>query len=104
VSSYFKNPDALCELQEAQEELETKVEQRTIALRHLSFRLIRVQDEQSRRMPVNCMTASDNIYPPLDESWRKFLNITLARTQNQLRPAAADAKEAIACESRLCSA
>jgi len=38
------------ELQEAREELETKVEQRTIALRHLSSRLIRVQDEQSRRI------------------------------------------------------
>jgi PAS domain S-box-containing protein len=38
------------ELQKAREELETKVEQRTVALRHLSSRLIHAQDEQSRRI------------------------------------------------------
>jgi len=38
------------ELQEAREELESKVEQRTIAVRHLSSRLMSAQDEQSRRI------------------------------------------------------
>jgi signal transduction histidine kinase len=38
------------ELQEAREELESKVEQRTIAVRHLSARLMSAQDEQSRRI------------------------------------------------------
>src|SRR6266403_2918958 len=38
------------ELQEAGEELETKVEQRTIALRHLSSQLIHVRDEERRRI------------------------------------------------------
>jgi two-component system, NarL family, sensor kinase len=38
------------QLQEAREELETKVEQRTIAVRDLSSRLIHVQDEERRRI------------------------------------------------------
>ena len=38
------------QLQEAREELETKVEQRTIALRSLSSRLIHMQDEEHRRI------------------------------------------------------
>ena len=38
------------ELQKAREELETKVEQRTAAVRHLSSRLMSAQDEQSRRI------------------------------------------------------
>src|SRR5882762_4747727 len=38
------------ELQEARGELETKVEQRTIALRHLSSHLIHVQDDERRRI------------------------------------------------------
>jgi PAS domain S-box-containing protein len=38
------------QLQEARGELEAKVERRTIALRHLSSRLIHAQDEQSRRI------------------------------------------------------
>jgi PAS domain S-box-containing protein len=38
------------ELQEARDELESKVERRTIALSHLSSQLIRAQDEQSRRI------------------------------------------------------
>jgi signal transduction histidine kinase len=38
------------QLQEAREELETKVEQRTIALRHLSSHLMHVQDEERRRI------------------------------------------------------
>jgi PAS domain S-box-containing protein len=38
------------ELQEARDGLESKVERRTIALRHLSSQLIRAQDEQSRRI------------------------------------------------------
>jgi PAS domain S-box-containing protein len=38
------------ELQEAREELESKVERRTIALRHLTSQLMHVQDEQSRRI------------------------------------------------------
>ncbi len=38
------------ELQQAREELETKVEQRTIVLRHLSSRLIHVQDDERRRI------------------------------------------------------
>jgi len=38
------------ELQEAREELESKVERRTIALRHLSSKLIHVQDEERRRI------------------------------------------------------
>lgn len=38
------------ELQEAQQELESKVERRTIALRHLSSKLMHVQDEESRRI------------------------------------------------------
>ena len=38
------------ELQEAREELESKVEQRTIAVRNLSSRLMHAQDEQSRRI------------------------------------------------------
>jgi PAS domain S-box-containing protein len=38
------------ELQEARQELETKVEQRTVALRHLSSRLMSAQEEQSRRI------------------------------------------------------
>jgi PAS domain S-box-containing protein len=38
------------QLQEARDELEAKVERRTIALRHLSSQLIHAQDEQSRRI------------------------------------------------------
>jgi PAS domain S-box-containing protein len=38
------------ELQEARQELESKVERRTVALRLLSSRLMHVQDEQSRRI------------------------------------------------------
>jgi len=38
------------ELQEAHEELETKVEQRTTALRHLSTRMIHAQDMERRRI------------------------------------------------------
>jgi len=38
------------ELQEARQELESKVERRTMALRHLTFKLMHVQDEQSRRI------------------------------------------------------
>jgi len=38
------------ELQEARDELETKVEQRTIAVRDLSSRLIHVQDKERRRI------------------------------------------------------
>src|SRR6266404_3106844 len=38
------------QLQEARQELETKVEQRTIAVRNLSSRLMHAQDEQSRRI------------------------------------------------------
>jgi signal transduction histidine kinase len=38
------------QLQEAREELETKVEQRTTAIRELSSRLIHVQDEERRRI------------------------------------------------------
>jgi len=38
------------ELQEAREELESKIEQRTIALRHLSAQLMHVQDEERRRI------------------------------------------------------
>jgi PAS domain S-box-containing protein len=38
------------QLQEGRGELEAKVERRTIALRHLSSRLIHAQDEQSRRI------------------------------------------------------
>jgi len=38
------------ELQEAQDGLETKIERRTIALRHLSSKLIHVQDEERRRI------------------------------------------------------
>ena len=38
------------ELQEAQGELESKVERRTVALRHLSSKLIHVQDEERRRI------------------------------------------------------
>src|SRR6266404_4618280 len=38
------------ELQQAREELETKVEQRTIVLRRLSSRLMHVQDDERRRI------------------------------------------------------
>jgi len=38
------------ELQKAREELESKIEQRTIALRHLSSQLMHVQDEERRRI------------------------------------------------------
>lgn len=38
------------ELQEARQELESKIERRTIALRHLSTKLMRVQDEERRRI------------------------------------------------------
>ena len=38
------------ELQEAREELESKIDQRTIALRHLSSHLMHVQDEERRRI------------------------------------------------------
>ncbi len=38
------------ELQEAREELESKIDQRTIALRRLSSQLIHVQDEERRRI------------------------------------------------------
>ena len=38
------------ELQEARHELESKIEQRTIALRHLSSRLMHVQDEERRHI------------------------------------------------------
>jgi signal transduction histidine kinase len=38
------------ELQQTREELESKVERRTTALRHLSSQLIHAQDEQSRRI------------------------------------------------------
>jgi PAS domain S-box-containing protein len=38
------------ELQEARHELESKIELRTIALRHLSSKLIHVQDEERRRI------------------------------------------------------
>jgi PAS domain S-box-containing protein len=38
------------ELQEARGELESKVERRTVALRHLSSKLIHVQDEERRRI------------------------------------------------------
>jgi PAS domain S-box-containing protein len=38
------------ELQEARRELETKVERRTIALRHLSSQLMHAQDEERRRI------------------------------------------------------
>jgi PAS domain S-box-containing protein len=38
------------ELQEARGELEVKIERRTIALRHLSSKLIHVQDEERRRI------------------------------------------------------
>jgi len=38
------------QLQEAREELETKVEQRTMAVRNLSARLIHVQDQERRRI------------------------------------------------------
>jgi PAS domain S-box-containing protein len=38
------------QLQEAREELETKVEQRTMAVRNLSSRLIHVQDQERRRI------------------------------------------------------
>ena len=38
------------QLQEAREELETKVEQRTIAVRHLSSRLMHAQDVERRRI------------------------------------------------------
>ena len=38
------------QLQEARDELEAKVERRTIVLRHLSSQLIHAQDEQSRRI------------------------------------------------------
>ncbi len=38
------------ELREARDELESKVERRTTALRHLSSQLIHAQDEQSRRI------------------------------------------------------
>jgi PAS domain S-box-containing protein len=38
------------ELQEAREGLEVKIERRTIALRHLSSKLIHVQDEERRRI------------------------------------------------------
>lgn len=38
------------ELQEARDELESKIERRTIALRHLSSKLIHVQDEERRRI------------------------------------------------------
>lgn len=38
------------ELQEARHELESKIGQRTIALRHLSSKLIHVQDEERRRI------------------------------------------------------
>jgi len=37
------------ELQEAREELESKIEQRTATLRRLSSQLIHVQDEEHRR-------------------------------------------------------
>jgi PAS domain S-box-containing protein len=38
------------ELQEARHELESKIEQRTIAIRHLSSRLMHVQDEERRHI------------------------------------------------------
>jgi signal transduction histidine kinase len=38
------------ELQEAREELESKVEQRTATLRRLSSQLIHVRDEEHRRL------------------------------------------------------
>jgi PAS domain S-box-containing protein len=38
------------ELQQAREELESKIERRTVALRHLSSHLIHVQDEERRRI------------------------------------------------------
>jgi PAS domain S-box-containing protein len=38
------------ELQEARDELESRIEQRTIALRHLSSRLMHVQDEERRHI------------------------------------------------------
>ncbi len=38
------------ELQQAREELESKIERRTIALRHLSSHLIHVQDKERRRI------------------------------------------------------
>ena len=38
------------ELQEARDELESKIERRTIALRQLSSKLIHVQDEERRRI------------------------------------------------------
>ena len=46
----------------ANEELESMVQKRTIALRHLSTRLMRVQDEERRRWRVIFMTAWDSTW------------------------------------------
>jgi two-component system, NarL family, sensor kinase len=72
------------ELQEAREELESKVERRTIALRHLSSQLIHVQDEERRRIARELHDSIGQYLVALGMSMAKLETAKGARTSEAL--------------------
>jgi PAS domain S-box-containing protein len=72
------------ELQEAREELESKVERRTIALRHLSSQLIHVQDGERRRIARELHDSIGQYLAALGMSMAKLETAKGARTSEAL--------------------